>query len=67
MSAIEDNTKAIDCLRMRRSYVETKLAEKNAQGFTSRAMENEIVSIDYAIAALEFVIQTLEYDAAQSS
>jgi hypothetical protein len=65
MAAIEDNRKAIDCLRMRRSYVETRLSEKIASGFTSRAMENELTAIDYAVSALQFVIQTIEYESAQ--
>jgi hypothetical protein len=65
VSAIEDNKKAIDCLRMRRAYLETRVADKAMQGFTSRAMENELTAIEYAVAALEFVIQTIEYESAQ--
>ncbi|HEY4842645.1 MAG TPA: hypothetical protein VIH78_11795 [Terriglobales bacterium] len=65
MSAIDDNRKAITSLLARQSYIETKIAEWTAIGRSSYAMANEHVAIDFAVAALEFVIQTIEYESAQ--
>jgi hypothetical protein len=58
---IVNNRKAVRTLLERREYVETQIARRFP--LRSCRAENERTAIDYAIAALNFVIQTLEYEA----
>jgi len=65
MTEVESNKKAITCLLARREYLESKIAERQASvGRVSPSIVNEVTAIDYAVTALNFVIQTIEYEAA---
>jgi hypothetical protein len=61
-----DNKSALHFFRKRTTFLtDILIPRKKADGQTTAFLGTELEAIAYAIAALDFVVKTEEYDAAQ--